>query len=570
MKILGVAPYLWISSAALVEDGRVIAAAAEERFNRVKGSKAFPSKAIDYCLKEAGCSLDEIDRIAVAWNPGMHIRSASSRYISDLRWRGEYLINIPASLLNVAGNPDVDQVEELIRMSGNDMRITFVNHHQAHAACAFFLSPFDQAAILTVDGRGENESVTWSMGGGSQIKKLSMVRFPHSLGEFYSAVTQFLGYRAYEDEWKIMALASYGTPDNEYYPRIRSLIRRLDRGQFELDLSYFSYYLFDMQPTMYTKKLPELLGMPRQKEEPLEQRHRDIAWALQQVFGEMMTYLLTHLHALTGESRVALAGGSAMNSVYNGKIREATPFHDVFVPSCPDDSGAPVGAALHVYHCLEGGEKKIQPLHNYWGPAYTDREIEESLKQYKIVASRCDNVVEATAKLLMQGKLVGWFQGKMEFGQRALGNRSILADPRNPAAKDLINAAVKYREGFRPFAPAVVAESAWEYFDIPVGDTVPFMEKVYRVKPGKKAVIPAVVHVDDTGRLQTVSRETNPAFYDLIRHFGALTGVPVVLNTSFNLNGEPIVCSPKDAIRTFYSCGLDALVMGNWLILKQR
>lgn len=568
MKVLGLAPDVWISSAALIEDGRIIAGAAEERFNRQKMSKAFPAQALDYCLRQAGCTLNDVDVIAVPWNPGAHIRSASSRFVGSARWRGEYLVNLPAALLKHLGSPEVRQIDQLVTLPGKELRLTFVNHHSAHAAGAFFLSPFDEAAILTVDGRGENETVTWSHGRGAEIRKLQAVGFPHSLGELYSAVTQYLGFKPYQDEWKVMALAAYGQPGNDYYPRIRGLIRNLDDGGFELDLSYFTYYLFDMQPAMYSAKLEHLLGPARGAGDPLDQRHRDIACALQQVYEETLGHLLGRLHALTGSSRVVLAGGCAMNSVYNGKIQDMTPFQELFISSCPDDSGVSVGAALYAYHCLSGGRLREKPEHNYWGPDFSDREIEDALAKAKVRGCRHSNIAEVAARLLAEGKLLGWFQGRMEFGQRALGNRSILADPRQAQVKDLVNAAVKYRESFRPFAPAVLEEHAHEYFELPKGVTVPFMEKVYPVRAAMRDRIPAVVHVDGSGRLQTVSRQTNPAFYDLIRQFQVIAGVPVVLNTSFNLNGEPIVCSPVDAIRTFYSCGLDALVLGQWLIMK--
>jgi carbamoyltransferase len=568
MKVLGLAPDVWISSAALLEDGRIVAGAAEERFTRQKMSKAFPAHALDYCLRQAGCTLKDIDIIAVPWNPGVHIRSASPRYISNARWRGEYLVNVPAAILRHLASPEVEQIDQLVRIPGKELRITFVNHHSAHAACAFYLSPFDEAAILSVDGRGENETVTWSHGRGSEIRKLQAVGFPHSLGEFYSAITQYLGFKPYQDEWKVMALASYGQRNNEYYSSLRRLIRYMEDGGFELDLSYFSYFLFDMQPAMYSAKLEALLGPSRGAGDLPDQRHSDIACALQQVYEETLGHLLARLHALTGQTRVVLAGGSAMNSVYNGKIQDTTPFKEHFVPSCPDDSGVSVGAALYAYYCLAGGRLREKPEHNYWGPDFSDREIEEALSKYKVRAERHQDIAAVAARLLAGGKLIGWFQGRMEFGQRALGNRSILADPRQAQVKDLVNAAVKYRESFRPFAPAVLEEHAHEYFELPKGVTVPFMEKVYPVRPAMRDRIPAVVHVDGSGRLQTVSRQTNPDFYDLIRQFQVLSGIPVLLNTSFNLNGEPIVCSPTDAIRTFYSCGLDGLVLGKWLVLK--
>ena len=569
MRILGIGPDIWISSAALIEDGRVVAAAPEERFNRQKMSSAFPSQAIEYCLRQARCSLDSIDCIAVAWNPGDHIKSASRRYTNDNRWRGEFLVSTPAALLNHMGNPNVWGMEEIIHSAGKDTRVVFVSHHMAHAANAFFLSPFKDAAVFTADGHGEAETCTFCLGHDNKIETLETISLPHSLGLFYGAFTQYLGFKPDSDEWKVMALASYGTKGtNSYYPLVRSLMNLIPDGTLELDLTYFSYYLFDNKPTMFTDKLVRLLGQPRHRNDPISQRHYDIAGAVQSVFEETSTHMLRHLHSITGQSNLALAGGCVMNSVYNGKILECAPFDQIFISSCPDDSGASVGAALYLNHCTMGNEARHPQEDNYWGPEYSTQEIEDTLLKFKVPFQRCEDITSVAAELLTDGKLIGWFQGRMEFGQRALGNRSILADPRDASIKDQVNAAVKYRESFRPFAPSILEEHTHEWFEAPPNMTVPYMEKVYPVKEHKRGQIPAVVHVDGTGRLQTVSRLTNPRFYELIQRFYEATGVPVVLNTSFNLNGEPIVESPTDAIRTFYSCGLDALILDTFLVKK--
>lgn len=559
---------MWISSAALLDDGKLVAAAAEERFNRQKMSKVFPERAAAFCLKEAGLTWKDIDRVVMAWNPAPHIRAASSRYTNTTRWRGEYLANVPANVLRQLGSPDPLRIEERLVLDGHTVEILYVDHHQAHAASAFFLSPFESAAVLTLDGRGEDETTTLALADGNGIRKLRSVVMPHSIGLLYSTLTEYLGFKAHTDEWKVMALGSYGRPGNEYVEKISRLITVLDDGRFELDLSYFDYYQFDSRPSMFTGKLVDLLGPARRPSDPYEQKHNDIAWAMQHVFETNVSRILEALHRETGETRLVLAGGAAMNSVYNGKIAAMTPFKDVFIPSCPDDTGVSIGAALYAHHCLLGGGNRWRQTHNFWGPRFSDDEIRDTLDRYKITAERVEDIEQATAELLAAGKLVGWFQGRMEFGQRALGNRSILADPRSERSKELVNAAVKYREGFRPFAPAVLDAFKDEYFELPEGVSVPFMEKVFPVRPEKRDAIPAVVHVDGSGRLQTVDRETNPRFHTLIERFHALTGVPVVLNTSFNLNGEPVVCTPTDAIRTFYSCGLDALVLGNWLVRK--
>ncbi len=569
MKILGIAPDVWISSAALIDDGRIIAGAAEERFNRRKMSSAFPEQAIDFCLKQGNCTFDSIDCIAVAWNPGVHITSANRRFVDNMRWRGEYLSSTPAAILRQDGNPEVSGIEQIIHLPEKDTRVVYVNHHMAHAANAFLMSPFSEAAILTADGRGEDETCTFCVGHDNQIDKLQVVNLPHSIGLLYAAITEFIGFKPHSDEWKVMALASYGEGNgNKYYPLVRGLVDLLPKGSFELDLSYFSYYMFDNKPTMFSSKLVELLGLPRQSDEPIEPRHHNIAQAMQMVFEETFRHMLTHLHKETGQTNLALSGGCVMNSVYNGKVLGDTPFERLFITSCPDDSGVSVGAALYVYNCMLNQTPRYVQEHNFWGPEYSDEVIEESLRGFKIPFERHEDIGSVAAELLKGGTLLGWFQGRMEFGQRALGSRSILADPRNLKTKELVNAAVKYRESFRPFAPAILEEKASDWFDMPEGDKVSYMEKVYPVKPAKRDLIPAVVHVDGSGRLQTVSKTVDPLFYGLIQSFDQLTGVPVVLNTSFNLNGEPIVATPTDAIRTFFCCGMDALILGHYLVRK--
>lgn len=569
MRILGIAPDVWISSATLIEDGVVVAAAPEERFNRQKMSMAFPTRAINFCLKEAGCTLDALDAIAVAWNPGVHLRSPSGRFINNMRWRGEYLIAVPGGLQGIAGEPEIEGVEQLIRYSRNrEQKIIYVDHHTAHAASAFFFSPFEEAAILTADGRGELKTTTWNYGKGATIDELQSVDLPHSLGILYSALTEFLGFRPHSDEWKVMALAALGRPGNEYIDKVRSLVTFLPQGRFELALSYFRHYLFDKQPTLYSAKCEALLGPARIPDTELGQRHHDIALGLQTVFEETFQHMLHGLHNLTNSTNLAIAGGAAMNSVYNGKILDSTPFASLFIPSFPDDTGVSLGAASYVGASLDPEMPRHLQTHNFWGPEYGNEEIENLLKSAKLSYEFLENPCEEAATMLCQGKLIAWFQGRMEYGQRALGNRSILGDPRFIETRDLINAAVKFREMFRPFAPAILEEDAGKYFELPEGTTVPFMEKVYPVKASKRDEIPAVVHFDGSGRLQTVNVRTNPLFHKLITAFKRQTGVPVVLNTSFNVNGEPIVATPTDAIRTFYACGLDVLIMGNYLIAK--
>ena len=570
MRILGLSPDIWISSAALIEDGKVISAAPEERFDRQKMSKAFPLRAIDFCLREAKISMDDIDYVAMSWNPGVHIQSASLRYSKSIRWRGEYLYSVPSYLLTRFPFTDIEFMEEKLHFNNKKISIIFVNHHSSHAANAFLLSPFDKSAILTIDGRGEKETCIFAKGEDNNIKKIKSIYMPHSLGLFYGTFTEYLGFKPDSGEWKVMALASYGDFNNSYYQKIKDIIKLKEDGTFELDLSYFTYYLFDKQPAMYSEKFIELLGHPRIKGEEIEEKHIQIAAALQQVFEETVTHLLNHLYLETKCKKIVLSGGCAMNSVFNGKVLDVSPFEELFIPSCPDDSGVSIGAALYVYNCILGNKNREVQVHNYWGPGFSNDEIKDTVEKYKVKYNFYNDIKKIAAKLLSGGKLIGWFQGKMEFGQRALGNRSILADPRGINSKDLVNKAVKYRESFRPFAPSILEEDVNDYFEIPPGMKVPFMEKVYKIKENKRKLIPAVVHVDGTGRLQTVSKFVNPLFYNLINEFKKVTNIPVILNTSFNLNGEPIVCSPTDATRTFFSCGLDYLIMGNYLISKNE
>jgi carbamoyltransferase len=571
MRILGISPAdVWLSSAALLEDGKVTAACAEERLDRQKMSKAFPVKAINFCLRQAKISIKDVDYVVMSWNPAVHIRSASMRYLSAIRWRGEYLYSVPSYLLSQFQSPGVKRIEECIYLDdGKRIPIIFVNHHDAHAANAFLLSPFKEASIMTIDGRGESDSCVFFKGEGNSIKRIKSINMPYSLGLFYSSFTEYLGFAPHSDEWKVMALASYGRRNNKYYKIIKKLINLKKDGTFGMDLSYFEYYFFDKQPTMYSEKLTALFGAPRAKDSAINQRHIQIACALQQVYEEVAAHLLNHLYRAARSKNLAFAGGCAMNSVFNGKIRKATPFKEVFISSCPDDSGTAIGAALYAYNCIFKQAKRAKQSHNYWGPEFSDSQIRDTLDRHKVRYTHCPQIHKEAARLLSEGKLVGWFQGRMEFGQRALGNRSILADPRDVRMKDLVNKAVKFRESFRPFAPSVLEGHADEYFDIPKDEDVPFMEKVYPVRPKKRKLVPAVVHVDGSGRLQIVEERVNPLFYNLIAEFKKITGIPLILNTSFNLNGEPIVCSPQDAVRTFFSCGLDYLAIGNYLLAKE-
>ena len=567
MNILGICHDVFICSAAIVRDGKIVSAIPEERLDRKKLSRVFPNLAIQRCLDEAGLTMSQIDEIAVAWNPGIELETILPGYLSARRWRTEHLMQVPARFMNLLQTEATDEIT-ITGAARNCPPITFVNHYDSHIANAFFLSPYESAAIAVLDGRAERDTGLLATGNGAQIEKLSVIKFPHSLGLFYGTVTQFLGFQPDSDEWKVMALASYANGDNEYFPVLNSLIHVFDDGTFELLLDYFEYQNF-FDRRMFSDKFVRTFGAPRKKNDPITERHEKLAAAMQLVFENTVTKILNALHARTGLHQLVATGGCFMNCVYNGKIRSLTPFRESFITSCPDDSGTSVGAALWL-HAQRTNSRKVEAMSdNFWGPQFTDEQCLAAARRFKISSVQVvDNPSESAAKDLVDGKIIGWFQGRMEFGQRALGNRSILLDPRRKDGKDVVNAAIKYREPFRPFAPAILEEKVDQWFECLSGSSVPFMERAYQFRPEKRDAVPAVVHVDGSGRLQSVHQQSSPRFHALIRAFEASTGVPIVLNTSFNLNGEPIVCTPEDALRTFYACALDVLYLGNVRITK--
>ncbi len=565
MKILALYPYIHLSSSALLIDGKIVAASPEERFDRQKMSTAFPNKSAAWCLKSQGLKWEDLDMIVVPWNPMRNVNHATRRWVNEMNWRGQLLSHVPIQVMRAINGPFENEME----IKWGNTRIVYMNHHECHAANGFFLSPFEESDILTIDGHGEDETCFFGYGKGNSITQKSNVIYPHSVGLFYGTFTDFLGFTPDVDEWKVMALSSFSQSKNEYDDKVRSLINLTDKG-FELDLTYFDYFSFDRRPHFYHQKLIDLIGPPRKKDEPFTERHYAIAGAMQRVFVETVTHLLSVTKKYgNGSDNIVISGGAAMNSVFNGILDKLDIYKNSSISSCPDDSGVAVGAALLAWHRYGNKPRKVEEqLHNYWGPSYSDDEIRDTLKKFKIKFEEPKDLTQQIAAELANGKLIGWFQGAMEFGHRALGNRSILADPRKESTKDIVNAAVKYRESFRPFAPAVVAERAEEIFDLKPGRKVRFMERVVPIRKEWTNQLGAVNHVDGTGRVQTVERELNPKFYDLINEFGKITGVPVLLNTSYNLNGEPIVMTPEHAIRTFFSCGLDILVLGPCVVRK--
>jgi carbamoyltransferase len=574
MKILGVTSFIHASSAALLVDGELVAAADEERFSRRKFEGDFPKQSIRFCLERAGITLSDIDWLAFYWNPWkaigprLGLMAANLPHSlaffrkgndSDLAVRGDFrswwrMVNVGRLTRRAMAEPSAR------------FRSHHVEHHLAHAASAYYLSPWDDALILSLDGTGEWTTTLMARGRGSRIEKVSEINYPHSLGVLYGAITQYLGYRIYEDEWKVMGLAAYGTP--RHAAKVRRMIR-LEDGRFSLDMNYFSFHLAD-KCAWYGPRFVETFGPPRKPDEPIEsERFVDLAASFQLVTEEAGLHLVRHLLRIGGGTKkLCMAGGVALNAVLNGKILAETDVEDLFVQPAANDPGAALGAALYLHHAVQNGQRVAPMRHVYLGPDYGEERMARALTAKGLKWEKRSDIAKTVAGLLAEGKVIGWFQGRMEYGPRALGNRSILADPRRSEMKDVVNAQVKFRESFRPFAPAILAEKVQEYFV--GGRFCPFMNIVLPVRPEKKDVIPAVTHADGTGRLQTVEREINPRFYQLLDQFYRITGIPVLMNTSFNLQGEPVVCTPEDAVASFLNSGLDILVLGDYLCAKDR
>jgi len=563
--ILGLNSSGYNTSSALVIDGEAVFAVEEERLIREKRTRRFPIEGIREGLKMAGLSFEELDSVAIAWNPAINLEAFSNPQSLRARYLGEFFYSVPNYLMTLKRDSSALISQQILDfIDGTRLKIYYVMHHLAHAS-SFFFSPFERAAIMTIDAFGEKHSVLFAEGEGNSLRIMWSQEFPHSLGSFYAAMTEFMGFQPDSDEWKVMGASSYGNPDR-YYDRLRSIVHLEDEGGFELDLSHFNHYQFH-RPLMYSPKLCELLSLqPNSRDQPLTQEYYDLAAAVQRITEDVYFHLLNQLYDRTGLDKVVLAGGVVYNSVANGKILKRTPFRQVFIPPAPDDSGGSLGAAFYVYHHLMQQPRNYVMTSNYLGPGYGDDEIVALLERYRLKHVVIDDPARIAAELIASNKIIGWFQGRLEFGDRALGNRSILADPRDASMKDRVNETVKYREPFRPFAPSILLEYMEDYFLD--AEPAPFMEKVFPIRLEKRSVLPAVTHVDGSGRLQTVSRDQNQLYWRLIDEFRKLTGIPVVLNTSFNLKGEPIVCSPKDAVRTFFSSGLDALIIGNCLVEK--
>lgn len=582
MLILGVSAYHGDSSAAVLRDGKVVAAVEEERFTRIKHWAGLPLQSIAYCLDEAGVALGDVDYIAVNRDPKAQLLRKVG-FVLRNRPPWEFLKDRLLNRKKVLGVDESLAEEFGVSVSMLRPKIKCVEHHLAHAASAYCMSPFDESAIITVDGFGDWTSTMCAMGRGSGIKSLKRVFYPHSLGVVYTAVTQFLGFPNYGDEYKVMGLAPYG--EAKYLEQFRQLVRCGDDGTFALAIEYFSHGEKGIEtrwdggsPTigeLFTAKFETLFGAQRRPGEPLEQRHKDIAASLQAGYEEVFTRLLAALHRMTGCENLCIAGGCAMNSVANGKIRSESPFTQVYIPPQPGDGGGSLGAAAYVYGRMTGQSCQHDKTHAFIGPRFDDAHIEKLLAEHAredgsdgTEITRIDSDDElcaAVARYIADGKVVGWFQGRMEWGPRALGNRSILADPRRGDMKDILNLKVKRRESFRPFAPSILRQYVDEYFETDYD--VPFMSMVFQIRPDKREALPAVTHVNGSGRLQTVSKDENPLYWRLIDAVRDITGVPVVLNTSFNEN-EPIVCGPDEALDCFLRTKMDVLVLNRHVIRR--
>lgn len=582
MIILGVNSYHADAAAAIVVDGQLVVAAEEERFRRVKHWAGLPVQAVAACLHDAGLTISQVDHIAINRDPRAHLlkkamvtflsrpsfgairdRIRNASRIRDIRWALEHALEVPIGTIRA--------------------QLHHVEHHRAHLASSFLVSPFESAAVASVDGFGDFVSTMIAQGEGSRLTVLDQVTFPHSLGLAYLAITQYLGFSSYGDEYKVMGLAAYGKP--EYLPALRKVLRLKPKGRFELNMDFFLHHSEGVSMTwedgapaigrVFSDGFARLLGPPREKNDPVTERHENIAASLQALYEEAFFHVLNHLYEKTRRKELCLAGGCALNSVANGQIESRTPFERVYVPPAPGDAGGAIGAAYMVWCEAFGRPRSFVMDRADWGPACPEDDVTLEMQcrasEFALAGCSVERIEDEevlcgkTAAAIAEGNVVGWFQGRMEWGARALGHRSILADPRRPEMRDILNFRIKKRETFRPFAPSILEETVGDYFGQACAS--PFMTMTYRVKPDMQERIPAPTHVDGTCRIQTVSRRTEPLYWRLIKEFERLTDVPMILDTSFNEN-EPIVCTPKEAVDCFLRTKMDVLTIGPYLVRR--
>lgn len=564
MIVLGISAFFHDSAAAIIVDGKLLAAAEEERFTRKKHDFGFPYNAIKYCLNEAEVTIDKVDYVAFYEKPLLKFERVMSQFLHSFpRGFSAFYKTMPSWInekLRIRGI-----IKNKLKFKGD---VIFVDHHLAHAASSYLMSPFDEAVVLTVDGVGEWASATYGFAKGNQIKIEKEIKFPHSLGLLYSAVTSYVGFKVNSGEYKTMGLAPYGKP--VYYDKFRKLVDVKDDGSFALNMDYFVYHY---KMAMLSKKFYEEFGPSRKKGQDMTQHYKDVAASLQKFLEDNLFKILDNLYDKYKCPNLCLAGGVALNSVANGKILKNTKFKDLFIQPAAGDGGTSVGAAAYVYFSLFNKKRNFIMNNAYLGPKYSDEFIRRFLDSNNVKYTEFkseEDLIKSVAKLIYENNVVGWLHGGMEFGPRALGGRSILSNPCNPKMQDILNLKVKHRERFRPFAPVICLEDVKDYFeadkDIPLA--ADYMLMVYPIKKNKQKLIPAVTHVDGSGRLQVIRKEQNPRYYNLIKEFGKLSGVPILINTSFNVRGEPIVCTPYDAYRCMMGTGIDYLVMGKYLIKR--
>jgi carbamoyltransferase len=572
MYILGLNAYHGDSAASIFKDDELIAATEEERIRRVKHWAGFPSEAIKFCLDECGISIEDVDYITISRDPSANIYKKITHSVKNL-------VSFKALKDRLINSKKVgsikSQLATIFDIEENKIKAEVVNveHHRAHMASAFFASPFKESAILSIDGFGDFTSTMIGVGKDKKIEVIDSVIYPHSVGVFYTAFTQYLGFENYGDEYKVMGLSPYGNPT--MVDKIKDVLIFKDNGLFEINEKYFkhpkegvSMSWEDGNPfieNIYSDYMVDVFGIPRAKGEELTQYHKDLASSIQRVTEELIFHILNYLQKRTGLKNICIAGGVAQNSVANGKILDSTTFEKLYIPPAGHDAGTAIGSALWLYNHIQGNDR-IKPMyHSFFGSKFSDYEIEEYLKSQNIKYAKYsdEELNDRVVNCLLNAGVVGWFQGRAEFGPRALGHRSILADPTRDDAKELLNLKIKKREPFRPFAPSILEEYVKDYFEIV--DSVPFMEKVFQFKENKKDKLKAVVHVDGSGRLQTVNKNISPKYYNLIDKFYKKTNVPILLNTSFNEN-EPIVNTPAEAYACFARTQMDMVVMGNIIV----
>ncbi|MEE9270355.1 MAG: carbamoyltransferase [Candidatus Krumholzibacteria bacterium] len=560
MYILGISCYYHDAAACLLQDGRVVAAAQEERFTRKRHDQEFPLNAIKYCLSQAGITANDLDYVGFYDKPFIKFERILYTYLATFpKSLRSFLKAMPVWLRQKLWIPQM--IKKELEYDGE---ILMIEHHVSHAASSFLVSPFEEAAIITVDGVGEWATATLGKGEGKNIELFKEIRFPHSLGLLYSAFTYYLGFKVNSAEYKVMGLAPYGEP--KYYDKVLELIRFDDEGGFKMNMKYFAY---DYGLTMTNGRFDKLFGRPvRSAESKLDQFHMDMAASVQRVTEDVVLNMARHAHKKTGSKNLCMAGGVALNCVANGRVLRETPFENIFIQPAAGDAGGSVGVASYIYNSILDHDRDFEWRHAYFGPEFSTDEVRGYLDagEVKYTELSEEEILERTANAIVDQRVIGWFQGRMEFGPRALGNRSILADARNPENKDVVNMKIKFRESFRPFAPTVLEERVSDYFELDVPS--PYMLLVAQVREDKRE-IPSVTHVDGSARIQTVNREENQLYYDLIKRFDEKTGCPVIINTSFNVRGEPIVCTPHDAYMCFMRTNMDVLVIDRFYLEKK-